>query len=112
MAIFFGFNLSPFRLSVARTGLRHLDQLNLIALRGIDKSDASSIGLKMGSIGVFEPESLQMLAELLQAFYLEREMGKVRLDFDRAAYTHRHLAAWIAHGTKRPTQSAAGAATR
>src|ERR1017187_3011998 len=67
LRICFGFRASAFGSLAARAGLGHLYQLDFIALRGVDKGEATTVGIQVRAVGVLQPQPRQVAAELLQA---------------------------------------------
>ena len=61
--------------SVASALLGHLDQLNLVSLRGIDEGNAASVCAEMRPVGIFDAEVGEVAGELLEAIHFESEVG-------------------------------------
>ena len=64
---------------------RHLDQLNLIPLRGVNKGNAAAVRAEMRAVGILQAKPGEMPAEFLQAVHLEGEVRQIRLHVHRAA---------------------------
>src|ERR1039458_5175484 len=68
LRVSFGFQASAFGFLVTRAGLLgHLHQFDFIALRGVDKGDAATIGVKVRTVGILQSQPGEMPAELLKA---------------------------------------------
>src|ERR1035437_4249202 len=81
----FGFRVSAFGFLATRAATGHLNQLDLISLRGVDERNAASVCLEMRPVGVFQAEPAEMPSEVVEAVHLKGEVGQVRLHLHRAA---------------------------
>lgn len=71
--------------SVAFAGLAALHEFDFVAFGGIDEGEAAAVRLEVGAVGVLDAVLGEVLAEGLEAFDFEREVGEVGLNFDGAA---------------------------
>ncbi len=67
--------LRPSDLLVSCLRTRHLNELNLVALWRINESNPAAVGFHVRAVRIFQAELLQMFSEILQAVYLEGQVG-------------------------------------
>src|SRR5438477_8227087 len=77
---------APCSISCRISGLScPLDQFDLVTLRRVDEGEEGAGGGRGGTVRILQAEFCQVPAKFLEAVHLERQMGQVRLDLNRAA---------------------------